>query len=111
AQSGEPRQGATIVRFEVVDTGIGISPAAAARLFQPFSQADSSTTRKYGGTGLGLVICKGLVERMGGSIGVESEPGRGSTFWFTVRLIGTESAAPERTAVAALGGLRVLALD
>ena len=107
----EQTEAGATVRFEVHDTGIGLSPDAVGRLFQSFSQADSSTTRKYGGTGLGLAICKGLVERMGGTIGVDSEPGRGSTFWFTVRLIGTESAAPERTAVAALGGLRVLAVD
>jgi CheY-like chemotaxis protein len=99
------------VRFEVTDTGIGISPEGATQLFQPFSQADSSTTRKYGGTGLGLAICKGLVERMGGQIGVDSEPGRGSTFWFTVSLTGTPTSAPARPPVAELGGLRVLAVD
>jgi|GEM_PF-738151 len=103
---GAPR---VCLRFAVEDSGIGIGPDGQARLFQPFSQADSSTTRRFGGTGLGLAICARLVEMMGGKIGVESAPGQGSTFWFTVALPTVPAAVAADAAP--LRGLSVLVVD
>ncbi len=101
-----------LLRTEVSDTGIGISPEQSSRLFESFSQADPSTSRRFGGTGLGLAISAQLARLMGGEMGVESRLGEGSTFWFTARFEerpseGLPASIPRRD----LGGLRVLVVD
>ncbi|HVR52081.1 MAG TPA: response regulator [Pseudorhodoferax sp.] len=97
-----------LLRLEVSDTGIGMTPQQIQGLFMSFAQADASTTRKYGGTGLGLVIAKSLAQLMGGEVGVESTPGLGSTFWFTARL-GLPEDAP--VPPPPLQGMRALVVD
>jgi two-component system, sensor histidine kinase and response regulator len=100
------------LRFEICDSGIGIPEAVQKALFQPFVQADSSTTRKYGGTGLGLAICKRLTELMNGEIGVTSVPGEGSSFWFTLQLgRSLLDMAEPKIEPCPLEGHRILAVD
>jgi len=101
-----------VIRFQVVDTGIGLSPEQKGHLFQAFTQADSSTSRKYGGTGLGLAICKTLTEMMGGEIGVSSSPGSGSTFWFTIRFGKQKGESPPaQYPLGDLQGMHVCVVD
>ncbi|MCF8159704.1 MAG: PAS domain S-box protein [Polaromonas sp.] len=100
-----------LLYFAVRDTGIGLSPEQCSKLFQPFQQADSSTTRQFGGSGLGLAISKKLVDMMQGEVGVNSVPGQGSTFWFTARLGLGVAAQPQRVLSADLQGHRALVVD
>ncbi len=105
------REGKVLAQFQVRDTGIGIAPETLKTLFQPFVQADASTTRHFGGTGLGLSIVRRLVEMMDGAVGVESEPGKGSTFWFTLPLVPAAGSSQSRQPDLHRLGRRVLIVD
>ncbi len=107
----EETKGGVLLRFAVRDTGIGMTEAQKARLFQSFQQADASITRKFGGTGLGLAISRRLVELMGGEIGVETELGKGSVFWFTLRLAKSADTGVRLALPPNLVGRRVLVVE
>lgn len=107
----EETESTATVRFEVSDTGIGVPREKHNLLFSPFTQADASTTRNYGGTGLGLAICKQLAELMGGRVGMESEPGKGSTFWFTGVFVKQAECRPAPASAGDLARFRFGVLD
>jgi CheY-like chemotaxis protein len=107
----EDSPGHVVLRFSVRDTGIGIPTDRLGLLFQKFTQVDASTTRRYGGTGLGLAICKQLVSLMDGEIGVRSQPGKGSEFWFTARFSKQTRSQPDARPPSELVGVRVLVVD
>ncbi len=112
-RDGDDNRHDVLLRITVTDTGIGLSESDRRKLFKAFSQADTSITRRFGGAGLGLIICRKLIQQMGGSIGLESTPGKGSTFWFTLRCLRQKEprhTGPPRRDYP-LRGRRVLLLD
>lgn len=104
---------AAVVRLEVTDTGVGVDPADSERIFEPFTQQDGSTTRRHGGSGLGLAICRRLATAMHGELGVDSEPGRGSTFWLQIPLRAGTPVLPaaEASTTLAMGDRHILVVD
>ncbi|SEM66668.1 Signal transduction histidine kinase [Syntrophus gentianae] len=107
------QEGKLLLKFQVSDTGIGLPEQMQRHIFDAFSQADGSVTRHFGGTGLGLAIAKQLAQMMGGTIGVESQPGQGATFWFTIRVEEKKTLKPEKDLLVkkSLDGMRVLVVD